>query len=74
MNVNIDFRRQASGYLTEQKIRCGAHKSVRTREKDIRAWMTDWNAGPKPFVWKEAADEILDPLARCPQRISGARH
>ncbi|MER6830408.1 hypothetical protein ABT352_30770 [Streptosporangium sp. NPDC000563] len=46
MNVNIDFRRQASDYPTEQKIRCGAHKSVRALEKNIRAWITDWNAAP----------------------------
>ncbi|WP_329082512.1 IS630 family transposase [Streptosporangium sp. NBC_01469] len=62
------------GYLTEQKIRRGAHKSVQALEKDIRAWITDWNANPKPFVWKKTAEEILDSLARYLQRISGAAH
>jgi hypothetical protein len=62
------------GYLTEQKTRRGAHKSVRALEKDIRAWITDWNANPTPFVWKKTAEEILGSLARYLQRISGAAH
>jgi transposase len=62
------------GYLTDQKIRRGAHKSVQTLEADIRSWIKTWNEDPKPFVWKKSAEEILDSLSRYLQRTSGARH
>jgi transposase len=59
------------GYLTDQKIRRGAHKSVQALEKDIRQWTKTWNEDPKPFVWKKSAEEILDSLARYLRRITG---
>lgn len=61
-------------YLTDQVVRRGAHKSVQSLEKDIRAWIAAWNEDPKPFVWKKTAEEILDSLKRYLQRISGAGH
>ncbi|MBG0829897.1 IS630 family transposase [Planomonospora sp. ID67723] len=62
------------GYLTEQLIRRGVHKSVQALEKDIRAWMDQWNDDPKPFVWTKSAEEILESLAKYCRRISGAGH
>jgi transposase len=62
------------GFLTEQKIRRGAHKSVQALEADIRAWIADWNANPRPFIWTKTAEEILESLARFCRRISGAGH
>jgi transposase len=62
------------GFLTEQKIKRGAHKSVRALENDIRAWITDWNTHPRPFLWTKTAEEILDSLARFCRRTSGAGH
>jgi transposase len=62
------------GYLTDQKIRRGAHKSVQALETDIRAWIADWNQHPRPFLWTKTADEILESLARYLRRISGAGH
>jgi len=62
------------GHLTEQKIRRGAHRSVRALEADIRAWITDWNTNPRPFIWTKTAEEILESLARFCRRISGAGH
>jgi transposase len=62
------------GFLTDQKIRRGAHKSVQALEADIRAWITDWNSNPRPFIWTKTAEEILESLARFCQRISGAAH
>lgn len=62
------------GFLTDQLIRRGVHKSVVALEKDIREWIKDWNRNPKPFVWKKTAEEIIDSLARYCQRISGAGH
>jgi transposase len=38
------------GFLTDQMIRRGAHKSVQALEADIRAWIAQWNQDPKPFV------------------------
>jgi transposase len=62
------------GFLTDQKIRRGAHKSVQALEADIRAWIADWNSHPRPFIWTKTAEEILDSLARFCRRISGAGH
>jgi transposase len=62
------------GYLTDQKIRRGAHKSVQALEADIRTWIKSWNEDPKPFVWKKTAEEILDSLSRYLHRTSGAGH
>jgi transposase len=62
------------GYLTDQMIRRGVHKSVQALEADIRAWIENWNADPKPFTWTKTAEEILDSLARYIARISGAEH
>src|SRR6266851_3077145 len=62
------------GFLTDQMIRRGVHKSVQALEKDVRAWIENWNEDPKPFVWKKTAEEILDSLAKYIARISGAGH
>ena len=62
------------GYLTDQKIRRGAHKSVQALEADIRDWIENWNQNPRPFTWTKTAEEILDSLARYIARISGAGH
>jgi transposase len=62
------------GFLTDQLIRRGVHKSVVALEKDIREWVKTWNDDPKPFVWRKTAEEIIDSLARYCHRISGAGH
>jgi len=62
------------GYLTEQRIRRGVHKSVQALEADIRDWIETWNQNPRPFTWTKTAEEILDSLARYISRISGAGH
>jgi transposase/transcriptional regulator with XRE-family HTH domain len=62
------------GYLTDQMIRRGVHKSVQALEKDVRAWIETWNEDPRPFIWKKTAEEILDSLAKYIARISGGPH
>jgi transposase len=62
------------GFLTEQKIKRGAHQSIRALEDDIRDWIADWNTHPRPFIWTKTAEEILDSLARFCRRISDAGH
>ncbi|SPL98319.1 Mobile element protein [[Actinomadura] parvosata subsp. kistnae] len=60
------------GFLTDQLIRRGVHKSVQSLEQDIRDWIAHWNDDPRPFVWKKTAEEILESLAKYLRRISGA--
>jgi transposase len=62
------------GYLTDQKIRRGVHKSVQALEADIRQWIDHWDENPKPFAWVKTADEILNSLAEYMSKISGATH
>jgi transposase len=62
------------GYLTDQLIRRGVHKSVQALENDVRGWIDQWNQDPRPFVWTKTAEEILDSLARYIARISDAGH
>ncbi len=62
------------GFLTDQMLRRGVHKSVQALERDVRAWIENWNEDPRPFIWKKTAEEILDSLAKYIARISGARH
>src|SRR6266545_722634 len=62
------------GFLTDQMIRRGAHKSVQALEADIRSWVATWNDNPRPFVWTKTAEEIIESLGRFIQRISGAGH
>src|SRR5689334_22359044 len=62
------------GYLTDQLLRRGVHKSVQALETDVREWIKTWNQNPKPFAWTKTAEEILDSLARYISRISGAGH
>jgi transposase len=62
------------GFLTDQMIRRGTHKSVQALEADIRSWIANWNDNPRPFVWTKTAEEIIESLGRLIQRISGAGH
>ncbi len=62
------------GFLADQMIRRGAHKSVHALEADIRSWVAAWNEDPRPFIWTKTAQEILESLARLCQRISGGGH
>src|SRR5580693_7788182 len=50
------------GYLTDQRIRRGGHKSEQALEADIRDWIENWNQNPRPFTWTKTGEEILDSL------------
>jgi transposase len=60
--------------LTNRKLRRSAHRSVTELEADIRRWINEWNADPKPFVWTKTADAILNTLAAYCQRINDSGH
>jgi transposase len=60
--------------LTEKQIKRGAHRSTRSLEIAILAYIDHGNTTPKPFVWTKTADEILASVARFCHRISGTGH
>lgn len=60
--------------LTEKQIKRGAHRSTRSLEAAILAYLDHSNTAPKPFVWTKTADEILASVARFCHRISGTGH
>jgi transposase len=62
------------GLLTDKQLRRGVHKNLLALERDIRAWIAQWNDNPQPFVWTKTADEILERLASYLDRIPGAGH
>ena len=62
------------GLLTGKLLRRGVHKSVRQLEKDILAWVDNWNEDPKPFIWTKSAEEILESLGRLLRRIKDPGH
>ncbi len=53
------------GFLTDQMLRRGVHKSVQALERDVRTWIENWNEDPRPFMWTE--DRRGDP--RLPSQI-----
>jgi transposase len=57
--------------LTNRKLRRSAHRGVTELEADIRKWINEWNKDPKPFVWTESADDILETLAGYCRRVCG---
>jgi transposase len=60
--------------LTNRKLRRSAHRSITELEADVRQWINEWNADPKPFVWTKTADQILNTLAAYCTRINDSRH
>jgi transposase len=59
---------------TTKLLRRGAHRSVRELNADIRAWIETRNQDPRPFGWTKPADQILESIARCCERINASRH
>ena len=62
------------GLLTDTQLRRGVHKKLQALERDIRAWIAQWNDNPQPFNWTKTADQILERLASYLDRIPGAGH
>jgi transposase len=60
--------------LTNRKLRRSAHRSITELEADVRRWINQWNANPKPFIWTKPADQILDTLAAYCTRINDSQH
>jgi len=62
------------GELTTKALRRGTHRSVRALNRDIRAWIEDWNENPRPYVWTKTADQILESITRYCTRINESGH
>jgi transposase len=60
--------------LTTKRLRRGTHRSVLALRRDLRDWVAQWNADPRPFAWTKTADEILASVARYCMRISETGH
>jgi transposase len=54
--------------LTRKQIQRGVHTSVAQLEADIRNFIEQHNANPKPFRWTKSADEILAAVKRFCQK------
>ena len=62
------------GFLTDKLLRRSTHRNLQALERDLRAWIDNWNTNPKPLVWTKTAEEILAKLGRLCERINGERH
>jgi transposase len=52
--------------LTRRRIRRGVFKSVADLQDAIRRYIREHNNDPKPFVWSQPTQTILDKLTRLP--------
>ena len=48
------------GILTNQAIRRGSFDTVAHLVAAIKAFLSRWNEGVKPFVWTKTAQQILE--------------
>lgn len=53
------------GHLDNKAIRRGVFHSVSDLQASIDAFLTAWNANPKPFVWTATVESIQEKLTRC---------
>ena len=54
------------GLLTDKQLRRGVHKNLQALERDIRAWIAQWNDNPQPFTWTKTADPSRPHIAARP--------
>ncbi|MBV9251852.1 MAG: IS630 family transposase, partial [Acetobacteraceae bacterium] len=55
--------------ITRKRIRRGVFSSVAELKDAIMAYLENYNANPKPFVWTKSAGEILEKVARARQAL-----
>ena len=60
--------------ITRQQIRRGTYRSIQDLEAAIKEYIAAYNENPKPFIWTESADKILESLKSYCTRISSAEH
>jgi len=55
--------------LSEKAVRRGVFRSVAELEAAIAAFLTAWNANPKPFVWTASVEKMLEKIGKCKRRL-----
>jgi hypothetical protein len=50
------------------------HRTVRERNADIEDWVDHRSQDPKPYVWTETADQMLDDHIRYCNTINAPGH
>jgi hypothetical protein len=57
------------GDLTEDVIRTGSFVSVAELVRDIKAYLAERNANPKPYKWKAKGRIILEKICRAREAL-----
>ena len=60
--------------LTTRRLARGASRGTRALEQATESYVAATNADPRPFVWTETADEILESVARSCRRTPHSHH
>jgi hypothetical protein len=63
-----------NGIITRKLIRCGTFKSVKALNREIEAFVKQWNSDCKPFEWTATADEIIDKVRTVTARMEALLH
>ena len=50
--------------LTSRRLKKGTFSSVDQLKAAIELWTEHWNDDPKPFIWKQPAEEIIEKVKR----------
>ncbi len=61
------------GVLTERQLKRGVFTSVAELEQQIIAYIEKLNTNPKPFVWTQSAEEILQKVNRARATLHNIR-
>jgi hypothetical protein len=58
-----------NGIIDRRLIRCGTFKSVKALNRDIKAFVEQWNSDCKPIKWTATAEEIIDKVRAITARM-----
>lgn len=59
--------------LTEDVIRTGSFASIRELVRDIKDYLAERNANPKPYKWKAKGEAILEKIRRARAALDGVK-
>jgi hypothetical protein len=59
--------------LTGDVIRAGSFSSVNDLVRDIKAYLAERNASPKPYVWRAKGADILAKIKRARAALDAAK-
>lgn len=58
-----------NGIITRKLIRCGTFSSVKVLNREIEAFVKQWNSDCKPIKWTATAEEIIDKVRAITARM-----